>query len=113
MSSPNKTYYRVASISVTGIKCDCETCDFKDDSVIINDYEDYLDKPCPKCGENLLTEEDLLAALKITVAAQRLEMFLNRWLPEFILRYMAKGEKRRYKIDRPKNGRLKLGKRIS
>ena len=39
-----------------GIKCD--NCDFKDDTVLISDWVNWIDKPCPKCGENLLTKED-------------------------------------------------------
>ena len=35
-----------------GIKCDNPNCDYKDMSVR------YLNKPCPKCGQNLLTKHD-------------------------------------------------------
>lgn len=42
-----------------GIKCDNPSCDYKDPSVSFEDLEGYLGKPCPKCGENLLTEKDL------------------------------------------------------
>ena len=54
-----------------GIKCDNPDCDFKDDTVSIENYKDWLNKPCPKCGQNLLTKEDyntvqqLLSAIDI------------------------------------------------
>jgi hypothetical protein len=41
-----------------GIKCDNPKCDFLDKDVAVADYPGWVNKPCPKCGENLLTEED-------------------------------------------------------
>ena len=45
-------------INVSGIKCDNPNCDFEDMSVKVEDYDKWLNKPCPKCGENLLTDND-------------------------------------------------------
>lgn len=48
-----------------GIKCDTEDCDFKvsfGDKAI---YAEYLNKPCPICGANLLTESDHDKMMKI------------------------------------------------
>jgi len=45
-------------LNVGGIKCDNEACDFVDLSVNLHDYPQWLNKACPKCGDNLLTEED-------------------------------------------------------
>ena len=45
-------------VLVSGIKCDNPKCDYRDDSVKAEDYPGWINKPCPKCGENLLTEED-------------------------------------------------------
>lgn len=41
-----------------GIKCDNPECDYADQTVKIEDYKKWLNKPCPKCGSNLLTEAD-------------------------------------------------------
>lgn len=46
----------------TLVKCDNPSCDYK----VLNEnkdpnnpkLEEFLNKPCPKCGENLLTEKD-------------------------------------------------------
>lgn len=46
-------------ISVSGIKCDAEGCDYRDDSVTVDTYPEWVDKPCPECGANLLTEADM------------------------------------------------------
>lgn len=46
------------------IKCDNSTCDYVI-PVPVQDYSQYVNKPCPKCGENLLTEEDFNAHSKV------------------------------------------------
>lgn len=45
----------IGKYSVSGIKCDY--CDYKDDTVKVEDYPNWLNKPCPECGENLLTKK--------------------------------------------------------
>jgi len=44
------------NLKITGIKCD--VCDWRDDSVRLEDYPKYVNAECPKCGQNLLTVED-------------------------------------------------------
>ena len=44
-----------------GIKCDNSKCDYKDESVGFDDYKNWLNRPCPDCGDNLLTEADFIA----------------------------------------------------
>lgn len=41
-----------------GLKCDAEGCGYVDDTVSLEDYNKWLNVPCPKCGANLLTEAD-------------------------------------------------------
>lgn len=41
-----------------GVKCDTEGCDFKVSFGAREEYTNYLNKPCPICGANLLTQED-------------------------------------------------------
>ena len=48
-----------------GIKCDNSTCDYRDDDVPVSGYPDWLNRPCPKCGSNLLTEADYQAVKSI------------------------------------------------
>jgi len=44
-------------MTACGIKCD--VCDYEDNSVKKEDYKLWLNKPCPKCGANLLTKKDM------------------------------------------------------
>ena len=52
-----------AKLDLGGIKCDAPWCDYEDEIVDLS-YEDkqvlldYVGTPCPKCGSNLLTQED-------------------------------------------------------
>ena len=45
-------------LKISGIKCDNVECDYKNDDVKLEDYHLWLNKPCPLCGSNLLTEKD-------------------------------------------------------
>ena len=45
-------------LEIKGIKCDAEGCNYRDDTVNVDDYSEYLNTPCPVCGANLLTQED-------------------------------------------------------
>lgn len=53
--------------SIGGIKCDNPKCDYKDDTVKVEDYPGYVNRPCPLCGWNLLNKKDFLA-LKIIIS---------------------------------------------
>ena len=56
---------------IGGIKCDNPNCDYRNESVPVEDYKNWLNKPCPICGSNLLTKKDyksvkrLLSTIKI------------------------------------------------
>lgn len=64
-------------IKVVGIKCDNPECNFRDDSVQYEDYYLWLNKPCPKCGQNLLTEKDFMKCQKIMKFSKFLGKFIK------------------------------------
>lgn len=41
-----------------GLICDNPKCDFEDATIKIDDYAKAINKFCPRCGENLLTQQD-------------------------------------------------------
>lgn len=58
--------------------CDNPECDFVIPNVSKDpdkDSRQYINIPCPKCGENLLTEEDYLQWL----ALHKYVRFINKW----------------------------------
>lgn len=58
-------------LSIHGIKCDNPKCDYEDMSVQYEDYPNWLNRPCPKCGANLLTNKDF-KTVKVLVEAERI-----------------------------------------
>ena len=58
--------------------CDNEACDFKiknETGEFDADIEQYLNMPCPKCGKNLLTEEDYINSQKLSKTIK----WVNKW----------------------------------
>lgn len=47
----------------SGLKCDNPSCDWKDTTIPHTEYINHVNKPCPKCGENILTGEDYETAM--------------------------------------------------
>lgn len=46
------------AVNIGGLKCDNPDCNYRDDSIKLEQYEDYINEPCPVCGSPLLTQED-------------------------------------------------------
>jgi len=43
-----------------GIFCDNPACDWEDNTITREECKEWINRPCPKCGENVLTLEDYL-----------------------------------------------------
>lgn len=56
MAAPAPEEEAAVQFVISGIKCDA--CEYRDDDVQLEQYPDYVNKPCPECGANLLTEAD-------------------------------------------------------
>lgn len=46
-----------------GLQCDNPTCDWKGEHIKFEDYKNHINEECPKCGENILTEDDYMNAV--------------------------------------------------
>lgn len=57
------------------LKCDNPTCDYTLDNTSAFDDTQWINKPCPKCGENLLTEEDYINYKRMMKAVK----WINKW----------------------------------
>jgi len=72
---------------INGLKCDNPTCDYKDMSIPVGDYEKYINMPCPKCGAPLLTQADYDVVMKVMRVMNNplvhlLGKIVNKALPE-------------------------------
>ena len=59
-------------LKVSGLKCDSKGCGFVDPTVKLTlaTLKKNTNRPCPKCGANLLTPEDALATALIISTAK-------------------------------------------
>lgn len=55
-------------VNITGLKCDY--CAYRDDAVQFSEYEASIGKPCPECGNSLLTEKEYRSCLRIYKAVE-------------------------------------------
>ncbi len=67
-------------LDISGLKCDNPTCNYNDPSVPLSDYESNINKPCPDCGESLLTQSDYDKTIQMVQAVE----VLNKISPEDI-----------------------------
>ncbi len=59
---------------IQGLKCDNPDCDFCDLSIPFEQYEQYVNYPCPKCGQPLLTPQ----AYKMCLALKSMGNFITK-----------------------------------
>ena len=59
---------------IHGLKCDNPHCDYCNPKIPFEDYSKYLNYPCPKCGEPLLT----MRAYKMCVALKQMGEFVTK-----------------------------------
>lgn len=66
-----------------GIICDAPQCGWKDDSVTFATLEQWRNCPCPKCGANVLTDEDWELHLKTTEIMEAINNMTDEELQVF------------------------------
>lgn len=70
-------------IKCHGLKCDNHDCDWKDETVPFDEHlAGWINKPCPKCGNNLLTLLDFFNAVKAIAAAEHINTLTPEQLKE-------------------------------
>lgn len=50
---------------IHGLKCDNPNCDYVNSNIPFEQYEQFIDYPCPKCGQSLLTIEAYNACVSL------------------------------------------------
>ncbi len=71
-----KIYFnKLIESKITGLQCDTEDCNYTDTTIHVQDLALYVNAPCPKCGESLLTGVDF----RIVKFALRLEKLFG-WI---------------------------------
>lgn len=52
-------------MKIKGLKCDNPGCNYRDDTILREEYEKYINHPCPLCGHPILTQADYDALIDI------------------------------------------------
>lgn len=66
----------------SGLHCDNPKCDWEDKTVIFDNLKAWVNKPCPKCGENVLTLEDYVNAEQLRLTAEFINTLSTKDLDE-------------------------------
>lgn len=69
--------YKIIEVVQNNAVC-CDYCDYKvanDNPTEIADVSEYVNKPCPDCGNNLCTPKDFLEYLHLTKTIHK----ANKW----------------------------------
>lgn len=59
--------------NIQGLKCDNPNCDFCNHDIPFEKYEEFVNYPCPKCGQPLLTPQ----AYKMCLAMKKMGNFIT------------------------------------
>lgn len=70
-------------VTQSGLQCDNPGCDWKDENITFDNCADWRNKPCPKCGENVLTDEDYINSETLRLSADFLNSLSQEELTEF------------------------------
>jgi len=81
-------------LNISGLKCDF--CEYRDDDVQFSEYEASIGRPCPKCGNSLLTQEDFNHCIKLHKMIDRVDIVLNflKWFNPMHYWRLIFGDKR-------------------
>ena len=60
--------------NISGLKCDNPSCDYVNPDIPFEQYEQYVNCPCPKCGQSLLTPQ----AYKMCLAMKSMGNFITK-----------------------------------
>lgn len=60
--------------NISGLKCDNPNCDYSNPDIPFEQYEQFINCPCPKCGQSLLTPQ----AYKMCVAMKNMGQFITK-----------------------------------
>ena len=66
------------NVKIEGIKCDNPGCDYVDTLVNVDNFKEWVNRPCPKCGEILLNDFDYKFA-KFSIGISKV---VNKILPK-------------------------------
>lgn len=96
----------ITEIQSGGLKCDNPECDWADMTISESDYPKWLNAPCPKCGQNVLTDQDYENVKTVRAAIEFINSLSEEQLaemsdlvPDDIKEQMSGFDKIRFKVE--------------
>lgn len=80
-----KRFNENMEMNVGGLKCDNPSCDWNDMSISFDEYPNYINYPCPECGDNILKEEDYQQLLQMQNAVHTLNSMSEEDIQKMLL----------------------------
>ncbi len=62
----------IGKLEINGIKCDNPVCNYVEEGISVDNLSKWLNRPCPCCGENLLTKVDFTAIQDLMAVVENL-----------------------------------------
>lgn len=72
-------------MKVENLKVKCDKCNYKEENIQFNELSKYVNKPCPKCGDVLVTIEEYNTLLFINNSIKNINKISNilKWINPF------------------------------
>ena len=82
-------------VKINGIKCDC--CDWRDDTIVFDEYKKFINIDCPNCGSILLTKKEYNECLRIYKYVKYYNKLSNifKWINPMYYYRLIFGDKRK------------------
>ena len=66
-------------IKISGIKCDTPHCNYREEDVQFEDFPNWINKRCPVCGRNLLTQTEYDKCILLYKRFDKIQETLHNW----------------------------------
>lgn len=73
----------VIQIRTGGLKCDNKSCNWKDTSIPFEEFSNWVNASCPKCGEIVLSVKDFENVVKVNTIVSMFNSMTEEQLQVF------------------------------
>ena len=73
---------KTKNIEFTSSGLQCDSCDWKDTTIPVSSFPEWVNRACPKCGENVLTQEDCDNSMKIVAVVDYMNSLTEKELQD-------------------------------
>lgn len=95
-------------LEIKGIKCDTRHCNYASWEVPFEDYPNWINKRCPVCGSNLLTQSEYDRCISMYKRVDTINAIDNvlKWINPVYYFYLIFGDKKKKTTLDLKTGKI-------